>query len=394
MKICLLVIIALLSAQGVTAQPTSNQPDCSASANYYRSTQVKLLGLELLVSPIKISGTCGQEWSEFGTCCKVDQLTALVKRDAAYIDYGVKTMTEEYKSMIVFLQKELMPRLTAIDQTLKSSNWKTVSQEDAKSLKQLVNSPELLFLIEKAAHDDKDSVEERIKECWNYQGSLRAKAVCSTCSANSKRFYTEEKGNVREEICDELIDKCALPLFKMNRLVDAYQALYENQEFLERLGIKINAKQKLVKSFKIALHRFKSPFAGETLQREYHLAYPVYLKRDREMKDSYCEYMARLNLCAKPYIVLFAKNINSNVPWTISTKTNRSLSSIATSASPMPRSLDLKDQSQNILGLGDDGALETKDIRIMANNGDSNVQVSRIPGLGQMKSMLSGMNFP
>ena len=389
-------MIALLSAQGVTAQPTSNQPDCSASANYYRSTQVKLLGLELLVSPIKISGTCGQEWSEFGTCCKVDQLTALVKTDAAYVDYGVKTMTEEYKSMIVFLQNELMPRLTAINQTLKSSNWKTVSQEDAKSLEKLVNSPELVDLIRKYIGDQNLGIEKTLKECWNYQSSLRAKAVCSTCSANSKRFFKDRKGNVREEVCDELIEKCALPLFKINRLVNSYQTLYINQDLLEKVGIIINAKEKLFNGFNKFFKNYKSPLLDGALETKLGKMFQRSLKKDRTKKDSYCEYMARLNLVNTPYIVKLAKKINSNVAWKMTTKTNMPLSSISSSASPMPRSLDLKGQSQNILGLGDDGGLETKDIRIMANNGNSNVQVSRIPGLRQISevAMLSGMNFP
>jgi hypothetical protein len=352
MKICLLVIIALLFAQGVTAQPTSYQPDCSASANHYRSTQVKLLGLELIESPIKISGICGQEWSEFGTCCKVDQLTTLVKRDADRTNRGVDTMTEEYKSMIVFLEKEFMPKLTAIVQNLKSSNWKTVSQDDAKSLNELVNLPELVDLIRKYKGDQNFDIEKGLKQCWNYQSSLRAKAVCSTCSANSKRFFKDGKGNVREEVCDELIEKCAISVLKLNRLVNAYQTLYINQDLLEKVGIIINAKEKLFSGFNKFFKNYQSPLLDGALETKLGKMFQRGLKKDRTKKDSYCEYMARLNLCAKPYIVLFAKNINSNVAWKMTTKTNRSLSSIATSASPMPRSLDLKDQSQNIFGLG------------------------------------------
>ena len=271
-----------------------------------------------------------------------------------------------------------------------------VSQEDAKSLEKLVNSPELVDLIRKYIGDQNLGIEKTLKECWNYQSSLRAKAVCSTCSANSKRFFKDRKGNVREEVCDELIEKCALPLFKINRLVNSYQTLYINQDLLEKVGIIINAKEKLFNGFNKFFKNYKSPLLDGALETKLGKMFQRSLKKDRTKKDSYCEYMARLNLVNTPYIVKLAKKINSNVAWKMTTKTNMPLSSISSSASLMPRSLDLKDQSQNILGLGDDGGLETKDIRIMANNGHSNVQVSRIPGLRQISevAMLSGMNFP
>ena len=109
---------------------------------------VKFRGLELLQSPNKISGTCGQEWSNFGTCCKVDQLTRLIKEDTVQINEAVNKLSEEHKSTLEFLQIEFMPRLAAVVEKLKYSNWNAVSQEEAKTLDQLVGKSELVYLME------------------------------------------------------------------------------------------------------------------------------------------------------------------------------------------------------------------------------------------------------
>ena len=397
MKICLLKAMALMvSALGVAAQQTAFKPDCSQSANDYRLSMVNLRGLELLQTPNTTTGKCGQEWSDFGTCCKVDQLTKFINEDTVQISAAVSKLSVEFTSTLEFLNKIFIPNLTAVVLKLKSSNWNTVSQEEVKALEQLLGAPELVYLMEIYKEGQNSGAPEKFKICWDYQASLRAKAICSTCSANSKRFFYRQKGIVKEDICNVLITNCIKSVFKMNRLINAYQRLYINQGLLEKVGIIINTKEKMRETFNDAFKQYQSPlFEEKSLQSKYFIDFKYLLDTNKTMRDTYCEYMTRLNLASTPYIVSFADQIISNVPWRLTLKTGGILLT-STGSVPMLKSTLLSSSGPQVFDLSDLFNFDVfcTDIVFMANDGIVNDQTAPMPCPGSQETMLLGVSFP
>ena len=133
----------------------------------------------------------------------------------------------------------------------------------------------------------------------------------------------------------------------------------------------------------------------ESLERKYFHEFKNLLDSDKKKKDTYCEYMTRLNLASTPYIVNFANQIISNVQWTVTSKTGISLTSIASVSGLKSRSLH--SSGTRVASLSNpfvNNGLLNRDIEIMANNGDLNTQTAAVPGIGTRESMLLGMSFP
>ena len=384
MKICLLVAVALICfTSAVITDRTDFRPDCSARANPFRYALVKIKNLELLKTPLIINNVCGQEWETFGTCCETDILKEIVKNDQIQIQNAIKELKQEFKSMAFYLISKFIPTLKSIENNLKSSNWKNISPEEAIFLTELVNDPVLNFMSNEPFQKTNHTADNTFDSCWNYQKSLRSVAVCSSCSANSKRFFTKRTAIVSDSICDTLIDKCSDSVFTMNRLLNSYNTLYKNQPLLMKVGIIINAREKLPSTFFKAFGKYQSPLLDTATTLTWKGGFKRSLVDDRANKASFCQYMTRLNLPNKPYVVAFAQLIRGQVAWRLDMAADRYLSA--------GHGSDAGVEERGMDGRGDfDGRSEVErdsddpiklcennepDTTFMSDHGDSNQQI-------------------
>ena len=204
MKICLLLLLALTMSAGVIARYV---PDCDASANAYREQIVKYRDLKLLNKPDKKTGMCGREWKTFGTCCNVTHLAELVNQDKHTIEQSTAELVTELSSMVVFLKLQLIPSVRSVIANLSRKKQNQVTSKDLEKLKSFIRSPALCYLRKENSTHVEIDLKAHLSECWNFQATLRSKAVCSTCSANSWRFFKNKLGIVNMDICRSLVDK-------------------------------------------------------------------------------------------------------------------------------------------------------------------------------------------
>lgn len=81
-----------------------------------------------------------------------------------------------------------------------------------------------------------------------------------------------------------MVDKCAVSVFFMNRLVHAYQAQYSNQDLLLKVGIKVNAKDKIKPGFNATYRKYNSPLLSEALMNAGRGKFRNILKGDESKK--------------------------------------------------------------------------------------------------------------
>ena len=148
-------------------------------------------------------------------------------------------------------------------------------------------------------------------------------------------------------------------------------------------------------TFNDAFKQYQSPlFEEKSLQSKYFIDFKYLLDTNKTMRDTYCEYMTRLNLASTPYIVSFADQIISNVPWRLTLKTGILLTS--TGSVPMLKSTLLSSSGPQVFDLSDLFNFDVfcTDIVFMANDGIVNDQTAPMPCPGSQETMLLGVSFP
>lgn len=177
------------------------------------------------------------------------QLEALVKRDQAQIESAVTILISEYGAMKNLVKNHLKNLLIEKISSIKS-NWnqegkKFNSSEVAKLIELATGNSLLSFSLERSDGSGQN-LKAELRQCWKYQADLRASAVCSTCSANSTRFFDADKGLglADMEVCGKLVENCGISIFHMNWLINAFNALIDNYDLLQKAGIQLNTNQR------------------------------------------------------------------------------------------------------------------------------------------------------
>lgn len=320
MKISSLLALAIVFAVVMQGLAQNDLTNCSANQNPFREVLHSQLGLQFLPAPVKNTGKCGSEWSTYGTCCNETQLESMVSKDNTNIEAAVSKLIGEFQSMATLVSNHLINLLKQKVANLRS-NWEVekakFNSSDIEKLNELAKGPSLNSFYYSAANATTAQFSLNLKKCWQYQASLRSSAVCSTCSANSKRFFDANLGLANMHVCDKLVDICRVSVLQMNRLIYAFNALIDNDDLLRRAGILINTKERVrVTEFKNILNKYVSQSPDLDIA-ENRLNFTDSLRQDSKRKAEYCSYMLRLNLVNTPYVVAFSRRILTQTPWTL-----------------------------------------------------------------------------
>lgn len=307
---------------------------------------VSRLGLSLLSVPNKSTGKCGNEWSTFGTCCKVDQLEALATKDRQLITTSADLFAQEYAFMIDLVRNKIYQPLTNVlsEINLKPSLavvYGLNSTEKAK-LVFLKNSPVMQFFRMGEATSLIETFKKELMKCWNFQAGLRSKALCSTCSANSARFFNNSLGLASLATCNQLITECQVAVLHSNRVIFAMNQLRRCDAALQRVGIKVNVAEKLSPKFEENLMDYVSKLFSD-MRENFQADLNSLLQNSREARAMYCDELVRLDLASLPYIVRLMNVINSGVPWKVIVAQSRALRVFE------PASRSLESSTRNLL---------------------------------------------
>ena len=143
----------------------------------------------------------------------------------------------------------------------------------------------------------------------------------------------------------------------------------------------INAKDRISSSFYKAFKKYESPIFREILKENKLDGFVKSLLDSSAKKDSYCEYMTRLDLANPTFVFTLTSHIDNKKAWTISLSNSRSLIQVISTASrelgsSKSSGLFSKTNLSNPLSNDDDDDDELeKDIQIMAKKGHSNNQI-------------------
>ena len=266
--------------------------------------------------------------------------------------------------MITFVKQLIVKLQEAI--TKKSSNWPqgiSIINDDLKIAIALLNSTSLKHFHFEYTDYTTAQFFRSVSPCWEYQAELRARAVCSTCSANSARFFDSSKALASVNTCDSVVSKCQVCVFQMNRLIHAMMALSEHQDLLAKFNIHINADKRLKNVFMMAFKNYQSDFSSS--MHEVSLGeFIESLLKSPTKKAEYCDHLIRLNIDSVPYALTFAELIHAKIPWILTVcEKNRSLDLMDLEDDQFTSSSDFENESLS------------QDTKIMASS-ISNKQIS------------------
>ena len=239
----------------------SSQVDvvCSRSANplitYLVSQKVEMIG-----SPKKMSGRCGIEWENWGTCCDEKSLDK-------YLD-GVKEQYREsnddfIKDLEQFLQKsdnivreyreqmakESKKRVLAVDKEFvknRISKFESEIQKKSSVSGQVAQEEMKLWNLVLTISKDLIDLDDKNDKCRSKLERVVSESTCFTCSPRSQVFFKSGKAQINIGDCKAVIDDCGGYWKILVNLVD-----------------QLSGVEKHLENFRGSNENFKKMFAGD-----------------------------------------------------------------------------------------------------------------------------------
>ena len=156
---------------------------------------------------------CNEEWGTHMTCCEADSLTTFASEDASIIRRNVEKVNKEFITFLMLVKalNNTVFKLAALE----SFDWQPL-------VKSAVLKSKLFALIQYLKSDflkrswffsyNDPEIESKFPEansrCWESMILKRSSALCSTCSGRSELFFLNNKANIEDTICSELINTC------------------------------------------------------------------------------------------------------------------------------------------------------------------------------------------
>ncbi len=219
-----IAFVALVAAiLGVaTASPTVKAIKCLRAnnnfLNYLSSNTIK--EVQIFETPQKGLDQCGDEWRNFGTCCKVSDLITYAQNDADKLRNhytNLRQLMENYSSLFSEILSDL-PRF-------KTTN--KINDDRAHLMKALLDlaSTKLSGTLNNlATRLDK---KKQFDSCWEQMITLRSSSLCSTCSGRSLVFVHAKKAMISASSCHSLVTNCKFAFRLLIEFLEAIKTIAE-----------------------------------------------------------------------------------------------------------------------------------------------------------------------
>jgi hypothetical protein len=314
-------ILFLTLAALAVSQGSLVPKDCKES-NFFRSKLESANKGLVLPKPDTSTLQCGQEWTTYGTCCKLDKLKTVFENDAQIIRESYAGLSSEFAGFLGLYRTFYanLKILAVADETL----WKQTAQKNAiKTAKK--------YLVEESFVRVFDTLSDYAKEqawhnyrimmriCWEKNIKIRGSALCSTCSGRGYEFFKKDMAIATEKACKPIMTKCYRSIKATLRIFRAWRYLnYHVSHDLKHLDIAFNIKTKIPKLKDLITSVNEGGVANDIENISFDFKQMV--KEDAKHKGRFCDMFVQLQ--ETPLVVKIARNINQNVAWVLDFKPN------------------------------------------------------------------------
>lgn len=239
---------------------------------------------------------CLGEWNVHGSCCEVNSLTALYKKEkdaleksAADIEGLVAKVRDMFQGLIDKLQKEKDAEL----EVLKLSGKLKFIEADILFLQIFLKSP--VFT----------NFKEHSKTCWDKMNSIRTSSFCSICSGRGRGYFTnKDKIIIDIKDCAKVIDSCEDFFLNMGSFLKSVDIFVSD--------VSVHSQEKNKKEINGIIEAIKSFEMPANLEKSFILYTGVDLKKpsNDNKKESVREAATKqicnslLRIRQKPYVSL------------------------------------------------------------------------------------------
>lgn len=214
-------IIIWLALVGVISSITPDKNSCKGLNPFLQKLQAD--GVTIFSSPSKDpAGRCSSEWSSFNTCCESSSLIKYAKVQEQAILKSVENVNNDFKWFLA-LSKALNTTIFQIA-ALKEYSWQPLVKDPSQvdKLNKFIDFLHQTVLTRKIFYSfTSDSFWERFVQknrvCWKRMIEKRNSALCSTCSGRSSIFFKNQKANMGQGVCNDIIDDCWIVFSTMQR---------------------------------------------------------------------------------------------------------------------------------------------------------------------------------
>ena len=200
-----------------------------------KAALIRDLQVNYFADVVRAQGSCGNEFSAYGTCCSIDSLKAKAAKLQASLTSGIAQLKSEFVSFADAIQK--------VDVQLSQLiNGKVQGSDEAYNSKVAIargifNSRAWFFLKSNFANTTQQGQDfnNSLDSCWPLVSGIRTSSLCALCSGRSNAFVTNAAGSQTYQVvisnsdCLSVSNNCATSLRRLRTLS---QAVYLYSKFV------------------------------------------------------------------------------------------------------------------------------------------------------------------